>query len=321
MNRRVLIALILTLAVAVGAQAQSWKIDYGNDRGKVAVFNSKTDPKFAEDAPYGPMSFRIFGQNLWLLDSIGGKLYGFDQKNELKADLTVPGLEGFKLLEDFALVAGVSGQPESVWVADASDCIVRKLSLADGKELLRVGGRGVEPGQFLQIHQLEVDAGGRLYVGDYGRTVISVFTAYGELVREIPWQRSGFALDKRGRLHLLNYSERGGYFHRIYSARGQLLKSVHVGLPDMQNARVWSAGTDDSLLVSFVPAGGFKGSLVLVEISDCARINRRLDLVPPGSMNRFVASANQTIYVAEADFFAAPEGKFAVKTVEWDVTK
>ncbi len=323
MNRRVFVALILVFMVSVGVQAQpqSWQINYGSDKGKVAVYNSKTDPKFAEDAPYGPMAFRIYDRSLWLLDSIGGRIYGFDQGNALKADVSIPGLEGFKLLEDFALVAGTSGNPESVWVADASDCFVRKISLADGKELLRLGGRGSESGKFLQINQLEVDAGGRLSVGDYGRTVISVFTAYGELVREIPWQRSGFALDKKGRLHVLNYRERGGYFHRIYSARGQLLKSIHVGLAELQNARVWSAGIDDSLLVSFVPAGGFKGSLQLVEVSDSAKITRKLNFVPPGSMNRYIASADQKIFVAEADFFAAPEGAFAVKTVEWDVKK
>ena len=180
MKRRISAALaVCLLALSVAANAQSWKIPYGSEKGKVAVYNSKTDPKFAEDAPYGPMAFRVHNENLWVLDSIGGRIYGFDQKNELKTDVTVSGLEGFKLLEDFALVSGASGRPESAWVADAANCDIRKISLADGKELLRIGGRGSEPGKFMQINQLEVDAGGRLYVGDYGRTVISVFTAYG----------------------------------------------------------------------------------------------------------------------------------------------
>ncbi len=323
MKRRTAVALLVlfVIGLAVQAQAQSWKIGYGNDKGKVAVYNSKTDPKFAEDAPYGPMAFRVFAENLWLLDSIGGRIYGFDQQNSLKTEIAVPGLEGFKLLEDFALLTGASGQPETAWVADAAGCFVRKLSLADGKELLRIGGRGTEPGKFLQINQLEVDAGGRLYVGDYGRTVISVFTAYGELIREIPWQRSGFALDKKGRLHLLAWRDNAGYFHRIYSSRGQLQKSIHVGLADLENPRVWSADSDDSFIVSFVPSGGFKGSLQLVEISGTSKIARKLDFAPPGSMNRFVASANQKIFVAEADFSTAPDGDFAVKTVDWDAKK
>ena len=337
MNRRVILALIAVFLMSIAAQAQSqsqsqsqlqlqsqsqaWKIAYGTDKGKVAVYNSKTDPKFAEDAPYGPMAFRVFDENLWLLDSIGGHIYGFDRQNSLKTEVKIPDLEGFRLLEDFALVTGTSGKPETAWVADAAGCFIRKLSLADGRELLRIGGRGTEPGKFLQINQLEVDAGGRLYVGDYGRTVISVFTAYGELVREIPWQRSGFALDKKGRLHLLAYRDNAGYFHRIYSARGQLQKSIHIGLADLQNPRVWNADSEDALVVSFVPTGGFKGSLQLLEISSSARVTRKLYFAPPGSMNRFIASANQKIFLAEADFFSAPEGEFAVKTIEWDVKK
>ncbi len=322
MKRRISAALAVCLfALSVAANAQSWKIPYGSEKGKVAVYNSKTDPKFAEDAPYGPMAFRVYNENLWVLDSIGGRIYGFDQKNELKTDVTVSGLEGFKLLEDFALVAGASGRPESAWVADAASCDIRKISLVDGKELLRIGGRGSEPGKFLQINQLEVDAGGRLYVGDYGRTVISVFTAYGELVREIPWQRTGFAVDRKGQLHLLVWREKGGYFHRVYSARGQLLKSLHVGLADLQNARVWGVTANDSLLVSFVPAGGFKGSLQLFEITEAARIDRRLSFVPPASMNRFVADAGQKVFIAEADFATAPDGDFAVKNMEWEVKK
>ena len=323
MKRRTVVALLalFVMGLAAQGQAQSWKIGYGSDKGMVAVYNSKTDPKFAEDAPYGPMAFRVFAENLWLLDSIGGRIYGFDQQNSLKTQISVPGLEGFKLLEDFALITGASGQPETAWVADAAGCFVRKLSLADGKELLRIGGRGTEPGKFLQINQLEVDAGGRLYVGDYGRSVISVFTAYGEMIREIPWQRSGFALDKKGRLHLLTWRENAGYFHCIYSSRGQLQKSIHVGLADRENPRVWSADADDSFIVSFVPAGGFKGSLQLVEIDGISKVTRKLDFTPPGSMNRFVASANHKIFVAEADFFTAPDGEFAVKTVDWDVKK
>lgn len=318
-----MVALVtaFVMGLALQGQAQSWKINYGSEKGSVAVYNSKTAPDFAEDAPYGPMALRIFDKNLWLLDSIGGKVYSFDSQNNLKTDVSVPGLEKFKLLEDFALVAGASGRPESIWVADAADCVLRKISLANGKELLRIGGRGSEPGKFMQINQIEVDAGGRLYVGDYGRTVISVFTAYGELIREMPWQRCGFALDKKGQLHLLVYRENAGYFHRIYSSRGQLLKSIHVGLAAFENPRVWSVGSDGSLMVSFVPAGGFKGSLRLVEIGEDARILNQLDFSPPGSMNRFLASADHNVFVAVADFFTAPEGSFTVKSVEWDVKK
>ena len=322
MNRGLIVICILfALIIAGQGHAQpAWEVSYGTETNQVAVFNSKTDPKFAEDAPYGPMAFRVFAEDLWVLDSIGGKILCLNQKNELKSSVVIPALEGFKLLEDFALISGASGAPESVWVAEAGECSIRKISLASGKELLRVGGRGNEAGKFLQINQIEVDAAGRLFVGDYGRSVIAIFTAYGELIREIPWQHSGFALDKRGRLHLLAYRDNAGYFHRVYSPRGQLLQSSHVGLASLQNARLWGV-SDEGIMASFIPEGGFKGQLHLLEISAAGSLKRKFEFVPPGSMNRFLASVGQKLFLAEADFFAAPEGKFHVKNIEWDVKK
>ncbi|NCB39344.1 MAG: hypothetical protein EOM80_11310 [Erysipelotrichia bacterium] len=322
--RRRIISVMVLMFVMLGVwqcQAQPWKVAYGDEKGKVAVFNSKTDPKFAEDAPFGPMAFRIVGDSMWLLDSVGGKLYNFNAKNELKASIAFSGLEKNSLLEDFALVKGASAVPETVWFADAADCSIRKVSIANSKELLRIGGNGSTPGKFLQISQLEVDAGGRLYVGDCGRNVISVFTTYGELIRELPWQNTGFVVDKKGRLHLLVWHETSGYLHRIYSQQGQLIKSLHIGLGDLQNARIWSIREDGAMVVSFIPAGGFKGTLKLLVLSEDSRVLKKLEFTPPGSMNRFIEEADQKILLAVADFFAAPEGEFSVKSIEWDVTK
>jgi len=327
MNRSLVIACVLfTILILSVGQVNArpdlaWSVAYGSEKNQVAVFNSKTDPKFAEDAPFGPMAFRVFAGNLWLLDSIGGRVICLNQKSELQSDVVVPELEGFKLLEDFALVAGSSGKPESVWVAAAADCTIRKISLATGKELLRVGARGNEAGKFLQINQIEVDAGGRLFVGDLGRSVIAIFTAYGELIREISWQHSCFALDKRGRLHLLAYRDNAGYFHRIYSPRGQLLKSLHLGLAELQNARLWGVSADEAILVSFIPEGGFKGRLDLMSIAPTGNMEKKIEFTPPGSMNRFLVNVDQNMFLAEADFFAAPEGVFCVKNIEWDVRK
>ena len=71
---------VLLSAILFGLSAQchalSWTIDYGTpkDKGKVSVYNNITAPDFAEDAPYGPMSFRVIKEDLWLLDSVSGRL-------------------------------------------------------------------------------------------------------------------------------------------------------------------------------------------------------------------------------------------------------
>lgn len=323
MNRRAIVVLLAGLMFGASGQSfsQPWQVNYGSEKGRVAVCNSKTDPKFAEDAPYGPMSFRVVQGQLWLLDSIGGKLLCINEKNEVKSELAIQGLAGNVLLEDFALVLGNSGKPESVWIADAADCVIRKISLAGGKELLRIGGNGGVAGKFLQINQLEVDHGGRLYVGDYGRNVISVFTQYGELIREIPWENCGFAINNKGSLVLLAYRENAGYFRRTYSQKGQIESNKHLGMSELQNPRIWGIAANGSLIVSFIPAGGFKGRLNLYELADTTQVANRAELVPPGSMNRFLDFSGDRLYLAEADFFSAPEGNFSVKSFNWDGKK
>ena len=316
MKFRVLLTLMLSFAVGASA-ADSWSLEYGKDPGKVSVFNSNTDSSFREDQPYGPMSFRIHKRNLWVLDSIGSKIYCFDSANHLRKSLNLTGFPENLILEDFALIPGSNGEPESVWIAEAALCEVRKISLGSGKELVKIGGNGNEAGKFLQINQLETDRTGRLYVGDIGRSVISVFTPYGELVREIPWQRSGFALDNQSRLHLIRYSESAGYFADVFTPKGQLEKSLHIGMPELTNPRLWAIAANGNMVLSFVPAAGFKGSLKLFELSPYGKIVRKLEFSPPGSMNRYLAGSAGQIWLAEADFAAAPAGKFLVKTINW----
>lgn len=314
------VATMLSLASA-SCQAQTWNLDYGNEKGKVAFYNSNNTPKFAEDIPYGPLSFRVINNNLWVLDSIAGKLSCFDEKGNLVKTVVVPGLEGFKLLEDFALVGNDLNNPESVWIANAADNTIRKISIADGKVLAQVGGAGNEPGKIIQVNQIEVDAGGRLYVGDIGRSKLSVFTSTGSFLREYYWQSTGFVVDKYANLHLINYCENVGYFHRVYSSKGQLLNSTHLGFINNTNLKINSLTDDGSLILSMIPEDGYKGVLDLLKVSKCGEVLEKLQYVPPTSMNRYIQVAGNKVFQAEANFETAPKTKFIVKPLEWSKAK
>ena len=97
------VAALFGLA-SVSCNAQTWNLEYGNENGKVAFYNSNNTPDFAEDAPYGPMSFRVDKHYLKVLDSVAGRLLIVDKNNKIKAAIQVPELQSFKLLEDFAFV-------------------------------------------------------------------------------------------------------------------------------------------------------------------------------------------------------------------------
>lgn len=306
------------LAITVMTSAQQWNLAYGSGRDQLAFYNA-TSKGFGEDAPYGPMAFRVVKDQLWVLDSVGGRLLALDSKGAVKKEIRIADLPENVLLEDFALVAGASGNLETAWVADASDCSIRKISLANGRGLVKMCGNGNESCKFLQISQLETDRGGRLYVGDIGRQIVAVFTPYGELIREMPCQRSGFAIDAAGNMHQLDYHEKYGYIHRVYSHQGQLLRFLHLGMHQFQNPKIWGINERGSLLVSFVPENGFEGKLKLFEFSGDASVLRRVELPPVRSMNRFVALSDQQLWLAEADFAAAPAGQFKIKSLDWDV--
>lgn len=317
-----LLCVAAMLSLATISQAQTWNLEYGNKEGQLAYFNSNSNKDFAEDAPMGPMSFRVDGKRLWVLDSIAGDLCSFDENGKELSSVTVPNLSGFRLLEDFAFAGDVKN-PESVWIANAADGIIRRISLADGKELTSFGGNNKDSEvKIQQVHQLEADSKNNLlYVGDYGRNAISVFSFEGKYLREVKWQGTDFALDKASNLHVLHYSETTGYMHQIYSPKGQLVASQHVGLPTQSDGNIVSIEDDGSMVCFFTPVGGFKGVLNLYRINKSGNIVEKADFIPQPTMNRRINVCGGKVFIAEADFHSAPDGKFAVKEIKWEPFK
>lgn len=316
---------LLSFAAVIGISslglAQTWSLEYGSAKNQLSYFNSKNTPDFAEDSPYGPMSFRVVGDRLWVLDSIAGKLSCFDKNSKLVNSVEVPNLQGFKLLEDFAIAFDSSNRPEYVWIANAADLLIKKISVKDGKVVATIGGSGSEQGKFLQVNQLEVDAIGRLYVADIAKSLVSVFSSNGSFIREQSWQSSGMVIDKAENLHLLYYSDKSGYSHQVYNVSGQLVRSTHLGLNDNTNARIVEANLDGSIIISLVPAGGFKGVMSLYKIGASGVITEKLEFVPAMVMNRGLYIAEDKVFIAETDFEAAPSAKFVIKPLKWEEKK
>lgn len=304
------------LSAACWGASPGWVLKYGTGQAQVGYYNDKVNPKIEEASSLGPMAFRLDDGDLWLADSIGGRLLWLDAGGALKAAMKVPGVGTDTLLEDIALVENQAGKVEAAWVADGADLFVRKLSVPAGKEIARVGGRGQEPGLFTQIHQLEVGPTGRLYVGDFGRSVIAVFDSAGTLLREVPWERSGFAVDAQERLSTIVYIEGAGYVWHRYSADGRLEKAVHLGLPALQNPRLWWHEPDGGISVSFIPAGGFRGAVTMYSFSPEGALLKKLTVRPPQAMNRYLSRGEDgVLWCAAADLDKAPKGAFRIMSL------
>lgn len=304
------------LAATAWGAPRGWELSYGTGPSQVGYYNDKVNPKIEDASPLGPMAFRLAGGDLWVADSIGGRLLWLGIGGALKAAMKVPGVGTDTLLEDIALVENQTGKVEAAWVADGADLVVRKIAVPAGKEIVRVGGRGQEPGLFTQIHQLEAGPTGRLYVGDFGRAVIAVFDQAGKLLREIPWERSGFAVDAQERLSTIAYIEGAGYVWQRYSADGRLERSVHLGLPALQNPRLWWHEQDGGIAVSFIPAGGFRGVVTMHSFSPEGALLKKFSVRPPQGMNRYLSRGQDGVFwCAAADLDKAPKGAFKIMSL------
>lgn len=296
-----------SLGLALQCSAQTWVLNYGTEKDKVSVYNSNTAKDFAEDAPYGPMSFRVDKQQLKLLDSVSGRLLILDKKNKIRASVQVNELQSFKLLEDFAFVE----KEKCFWVADAVDRNILKIS-SKGDILVKITPSSLPGGKILQINQIEVDSQGNLYIGDCGLSRLSVFNKDGKFLRDYEWHNSGFAIDKNNNLHLIDYIEKMGHFHKTYSLEGNLLSSEFIGIGDHTNPRLWTVN-NDNIYMSFIPPGGFRGIIKLYEIGKNAKIKRYQDIIPATNMNRYIDIYEDKVYTAVANFATAPKGNYTIK--------
>jgi DNA-binding beta-propeller fold protein YncE/ABC-type Fe3+ transport system permease subunit len=117
-----------------------------------------------------------------------GRLYVIDKTARVQVfDAEGQHIFGWRMPEfDQGKPTGISVGPDgTVWVADTHENRVMAFS-PDGREQLRFGGPGTEPGQFIYTTDVAVGADGRLYVSEYGgNDRIQVFEPDGTLIRSI----------------------------------------------------------------------------------------------------------------------------------------
>jgi hypothetical protein len=299
----------------------AWELPYGAGKGQVGFLNHKVRQIFEEASPLGPLAFRVFREQAWVLDSLQSRILVLDANGRLAQTIVIPGLASNTLLEDLALVPGPDGRVESVWIGDGADARLRRVRVADGTVMAEAGGAGDAPGQLRQIHQIEASPAGEVWVGDLGRGRLIRFDGEGKWRCELPWSGSGFALHPHGGVSTLSFSEKVGYLWRTFNQEGRLQQVVHLGWADHLNPRIWGLTAEGGLIVSFVPPGGFRGWLRLVVFHPSGRSGVPLQVVPPLAMNRFLdfdpgpwpAASVPKGWLARGDFERAPEGRFVIE--------
>lgn len=299
-----------------------WSIPYGFKKGQLAYYNSKTSKIFEEATAYGPMAFRVVDGLLWVLDSIKARINVYNKENKLLNSIEIKKMPKDCLLEDFSLVFNAQNKVDYMWVGEAATSCVYKVKYPDGKILAKAGSHGNNKGQILQIYQIESNPkNGGVIVGDIARGMIIIYDTKGNFINEIPWQGYGFAIDNENNISVLEYSPKTGYVWKIYSLDNFAIQNVvYLGWHDYQNPRIYGVLPSGELLVSFVPPGGYRGTLKLVAFNKNGYYRLGTHLQPPKAMNRFFVldsseknvSKSVSCWLAQADFDSAPMGFFQV---------
>ncbi len=313
--------LTSVLMLSATALLADVSIPYGEGSGKVDFTNFKKYPKLEDPLPFGPLSFRMVDNKVWVADSIGGKLMQYDNNGKFVSEFSVmpEGTKPYKvdefgpslniLIEDIAAVRGDDGSVTALWVVDSQKNKLLKFS-PDGKKLAEVKNP-----EFSQLYRVEVSKSGYLFVADKAKRAIFVLDSEGKVLNTINWEWSGMAVSSTDdTLYRLMWDNEA---HRNILVSTNLegkTVSTHMLDVEMLNPQLWWVDeSKQECLITYTPLKGFNGTFNVVRVGLDGKVKSSGELPAPVAMNRIIDNVNYTdIYVGKCNFLNAPEGKFEI---------
>ena len=308
--------------ISAGTLFADVSIPYGEGAGKVDFTNNKRFPGLEDPLPFGPMSFRLVEDKIWVADSVGGKLMQYDNKGKLISEFSVMP-EGTKaytideykmpslnnLIEDIAPEKGEYGEAKAWWVADSMENKLMKFSL-DGKKLAEINNP-----EFGQISRIEVGNSGHLFVADMAKKTIFVLDLEGKIVNKINWEWSGMAVSGKDDIlyRLMWDGEARKNILVSTDIEGKVVSSKMLEV-EMFNPKLWWVDEVKSeCVITYTPSEGFEGKFVVVRVGLDGKVIASSELDAPVAMNRIIDNIDYSdIYVGKCNFTNAPEGKFEI---------
>ncbi len=304
--RKTTATLMAVIMLAFASPAFSnWELTFGKEDERVGLMA----PLNEQDFPDGPGAFRVVENDLWVLDSVKGRVLCVSAENSFSKVVKFQGLKPEFILTDFALQRSSDGTVQAVVAIDMRSKEIIVVSV-DGKELKRIKAE-----QMMQLDEVDVDTEGQIYVGDYSACSISVFSADGNLLRTIPWQVSGFVTDLNNNLHMLDYKEGSGHALVTLAKDGKETARRELGMPEMQNPRIWNINAAGDKLVSFVPPSGNPAQQMAYTFSAAGEVTGKAAFANPYYVNRYLAAGKDNVWLVKADYLKAPDVPVKVESI------
>ena len=80
------------------------------------------------------------------------------------------------------------------------------------------------------------------------------------------------------------------------------------------NPELWFVGKSGKIVLSFVPATGFKGKFMMIQCTPDGGMERGTLFPPPIAMTRYIdRDSAGTLYLGDAHYGFAPKGTFQIK--------
>ncbi|MBR4329905.1 MAG: hypothetical protein IKP71_08615 [Candidatus Riflebacteria bacterium] len=318
-NSVCLLASVLMLSAT--ALLADVSIPYGEGSGKVDFTNFKKYPKLEDPLPFGPLSFRMVDNKVWVADSIGGKLMQYDNNGKLVSEFSVmpEGIKPYKvdefgpslniLIEDIAAVRGDYGSVKALWVVDSQKNKLLKFS-PDGKKLAEVKNP-----EFGQLYRIEVSRSGYLFVADKAKRAIYVLDSEGKVLNTMNWEWSGMAVSSTDDILYRLMWDNEAHRNILVSTNleGKVV-ATHMLDVEMLNPQLWWVDeSKQECLITYTPLKGFNGTFNVVRVGLDGKVKSSGELTAPVAMNRIIENVDYTdIYVGKCNFLNAPEGKFEI---------
>lgn len=289
-----LFCLILSFFLISSIGLCNWEIKASEDKNDVGFEYAAKDGEF----PIGPASFRVIGQNLWILDSIKGRVLLYGPNGNQIRSIAIPVLKkGFKLV-DFALQFD-DQENGRVIVAEAN-----------AKELIIISFEGyveavIADAAIKQIDEIETGKNGQIFIDDYLNSSTYVLSAAGCLEKILPSISTGLVIDMQNNLVAMDYDEKNGYAFLTISSDGKEISRQTIGLSELEAPRIWAVDSDGKKMVSFLLPESGEGQLVVCS-SDGKILDKKAFAAPP-CINRYFAFDKGTAWLMVADYYNSPD--------------
>lgn len=310
--KTVLFVLLVAL-FSFPALASEISVEFGSGSGKAAYVNQKSNPGEDNVIPIGPLSFRATENQVWVVDTVGNKFLVFSHDGAMQQEISF-GNPGEKILcEDFALLFNEDKSMSAIWIINGYNGRLEKLS-PEGKRIAEIAFA-----DFIQPMRLEIDVQGNLLVTDDGAQKIFVFDKQGKNIGGSEYEWSGIATSNEpSSFFALRFDqEKQISFLVKRSFEGKAIEEVALELGRHFNPHLWWLDSESSeMVISYKTETDQPGQLNLARVGIDGKVRDVSAIRTPVALTRFIDHQNfQKIWLAEADYGKAPDGKLVIRSL------